>query len=264
MFIVADQGPVRVGGKGGLAGARQAEEDRGVAFGTHIGGAMHRHDALQRQQVVQEGEDRLLHFTGIGRSADQHDLAGQVAGDDGFGAAAVTLRIGLEARQIDDRHFRNEAGEFGRFRTQQQVADEQRVPGVFGVDANRQPVGLLGAAIKVLREEFLILHVFAEIGEERFEVVERHALVVVPPHGIRRVVVDDHELVLRRPAGVHAGIGDQRSVRCNLSFAARDRMLVKCRLALVPIDCLQTLESESLDAVRAIPDTYFLHIPLSL
>ena len=40
-------------------------------------------------------------------------LRGEVDGDDGVGAHAVTLGVGLERRQIDDGQFGDEVGEFG-------------------------------------------------------------------------------------------------------------------------------------------------------
>ena len=87
MLVVADQRARRIGRQRRLAGARQAEEDRRVAVRPDIGRAMHRHDALCRQQVVERGEHRLLHLAGIGGAADQHDHAREVDGDHRFGAA---------------------------------------------------------------------------------------------------------------------------------------------------------------------------------
>ena len=127
MFIVADEGARRIGRERGLAGAGQAEEHGAVAIGSDIGGAMHRHHALFRQQVVEDGEDRLLHLAGIMRAADEDEAVGEVERDDGFAARAVAGRIGLEARQVDDGEFRREAQALRRH--DQQVLDEQRVPG---------------------------------------------------------------------------------------------------------------------------------------
>jgi hypothetical protein len=49
MFVVADQAAVRVGGQRGLAGAGQAEEQRGFAVAADIGAAMHRQHAAAGQ-----------------------------------------------------------------------------------------------------------------------------------------------------------------------------------------------------------------------
>ena len=82
MLVVADEGAVRIGRERRLAGAGEAEEDRRVAVAAGVGRAMHRHDLLRRQEVVEDGEHRLLHLARIARAADQHDLAREVAGDD--------------------------------------------------------------------------------------------------------------------------------------------------------------------------------------
>ncbi len=75
--------------------------------------------------------------------------------------------IGLERRQVDDRHLRHEAFERLALGPDQQVADEQRVPGIFGDDAGRQGVGLVGAADQVLDEEFLAFGMRQEVGMSR-------------------------------------------------------------------------------------------------
>jgi hypothetical protein len=54
VFVVADQRAVGVGRQRGLAGARQAEEHRGVALRADVGRAVHRHHALRGQQVVEQ------------------------------------------------------------------------------------------------------------------------------------------------------------------------------------------------------------------
>ena len=45
--------------------------------------------ALQRQRVVEDGEDRLLDLAGVVRAADQHELAAEVDEDEDLGARAV-------------------------------------------------------------------------------------------------------------------------------------------------------------------------------
>ena len=123
MLVIADQGARGIGRQGGLAGARQAEEDRRVIVVADIGRAMHRHHALGRQQVVEIGEDRLLHLAGIGGAADQHDLLGEIHRDHGLAAAAVALGIGAEAGQVDDGEFGEVAQDVFLRRADQQVAE---------------------------------------------------------------------------------------------------------------------------------------------
>ena len=164
-LVVADQGAVRIGRERGLAGAGQAEEQRAVAVLADVGRAVHRHHALRRQIEVQRGEHRLLHLARIGRAADQHDLAGEIDRDHRVGAfaAAVALGVGLERRQVDDGHVRHVARQLRALRTDQQLADEQRVPGEFGEDARLDAIFRIGAAIEVLREQRLALRMREEV-----------------------------------------------------------------------------------------------------
>ena len=50
-------------------------------------------------------------------------------------------RIGLEGRQVDDGQVRHEARQLAAVGADQQVADEQRVPGELGEDPRPDPVG---------------------------------------------------------------------------------------------------------------------------
>jgi hypothetical protein len=121
-----------------LAGAGEAEEHRGVAVLAGIGRAMHRHHLLRRQEVVENGEDRFLHLARVARAPDQDDLARKVAGDDRLGARSMPAGVGAEGRQIDDREIGHEGAEILRRRTDEEIADEERMPGVFGEDAGAQ------------------------------------------------------------------------------------------------------------------------------
>ncbi len=98
MLVVAHQRARRIRGQRRLARAGEAEEDGRLAVGADIGRAMHRHDALGRQEIVEDREDRLLHLAGIRRSADEDHALGEVDRDHRAGVAAVDFRIGLEAR----------------------------------------------------------------------------------------------------------------------------------------------------------------------
>ena len=51
--------------------------------------AVHRQHALQRQRVVEDGEDRLLDLAGVVRAADEHELLAEVDEDEDLGARAV-------------------------------------------------------------------------------------------------------------------------------------------------------------------------------
>src|SRR5438309_2011432 len=86
--VLADKCAVRVRRQGGLPGAAEPEEYGGVAFGSDIRRAMHRHDAPLWQDEIEQPEDRFLHLAGIGSAANQNDLLAEIDGDDGLAAAA--------------------------------------------------------------------------------------------------------------------------------------------------------------------------------
>ena len=67
----------------------------------------------------------------------------------------MALGVGAERRQIDDGELGHELGEVDALGTDQQLANEQRVPGVFGEDAGLDAVFRIGAAVQILREQFL-------------------------------------------------------------------------------------------------------------
>ena len=221
MFIIADQRAAGVGGKRGLAGAGQAEENGGVAGGADVGRAVHRHHTLQRQQIVEDGEDRLLHLAGIGGAADQDGLAFEIHHHHGFAAAAVAGRIGLEAGQIDDGVFGHERRQIGQFRAHQQGADEQAVPGIFGDHAHLHPVFGLAAAKEILHEQVaLALQRGFEIGLDGSELLRRDALVLVPPDGAIGGGIAHDELVVGAAAGVLAGFHHERAMFRQQALAA--------------------------------------------
>ena len=112
---------------------------------------MHRHDAEQRQFVIEDAEHRLLHLAGIGGAADEDQFFGKVDGDDGFRPAAMPRGIGAEAGQINDCKLGHERREFRHVGTDQQRADEQAVPRKFGDDANVDAVFGLRSAEQILR-----------------------------------------------------------------------------------------------------------------
>ncbi len=261
VLVVADQDAVRVGGQRGLAGAGEAEEQRALAVLADVGRAVHRHDVLRRQIEVERGEHRLLHLAGIGRAADQHDLAGEIDRHHRVGAfaAAVTLGIRLERRQVDDGQLRHEAGELLQLRTDQQLADEQRMPGIFGEDAHLDAIGGVGAAVEVLREQRLAFDVLDEVAEQNVEVLLRHLAIAVPPHRILRQVVDDGMLVLGRAAGVVSGEGRQRAAGDDRSFAVADGVFVERRFGEIPIHAGKAFEAEFIGAKCGIPHTSLLH-----
>ena len=252
---------MRIGRERGLAGAGEAEEQRRVAVRPDIGRAVHRHHVLGRQIEVERGEHRLLHLAGVRRAADQHDLAGEIDRHHGVGAlaSAVPLGVRLERRQIDDGEFGHELGEFVALGADQQLPDEQRVPGEFREHARPDPVFRIGAAVQILHEQFHALGMRLKIGEQIVEVLLRHFAVAVPPHRILGERIDNGVLVLRAAAGVVTGLGAERAAFDQRGFTSRDGMLVERRFGQVPAHRRQILETEFIGAIGAVSHTRFLH-----
>jgi len=150
----------------------------------------------------------------------------------------VTLRIGAETRQVDDRQLGRESVECRTLRADQQIADEKRVPGIFSDDPRRQGVGRIGTANQVLNEQFLAAGVRQHIFAQGCEVLRLHGLVVVPPDLRLGDGVTNHELVLRRTPGVLAGDRPQRALCGQLRLAAAQRLLVELGLDQIVIDVL--------------------------
>jgi hypothetical protein len=236
MLVVADQGPAGVGAQGRLAGAGKAEEDGGVALGAYVRRAMHRHHALDREQVIEDPEHRFLHLAGIGRAADQDHALGEVDRDHRLGAGAVAGRVGSEAGQVDDRELGLEAFKLVALRTDQQGADEEVVPGELVDHSDPHPVLGLGASEQVGDEQSLLLcDGGEEIRLERGEMVGRHRLVVVPPDGGLGLGVADDELVVGGAAGMLAGADDERAVPGEQPLAAAHGRLDQLRGSEVPV-----------------------------
>ena len=99
VLVVADQSALRIRRQRCLARSRQAEEERGIAILADVCRAVHGHDALQRQQVVENREDGLLDLAGVGRVADQADAALEADDDERVACRAVNLRDCLEGGQ---------------------------------------------------------------------------------------------------------------------------------------------------------------------
>ncbi len=259
VLVVADQDAVGIGRQRRLAGAGEPEEQRNVAVPADIGRAMHGHDALRRQIEIERGEDRLLDLAGIGGVSDQNDLPAEIDGDHGLAAHPVALGVGLERGHVDNGEIGNEVGELGTLGTDQQLADEEGMPGELGENAGLDPVGGIGAAIEVLREQLAAARMRDQIVVEALEIGLRDLAVAFPPDRAFGQVVDHRVLVLGRAAGMDPGLRAERAAFHQRSLLRRNGMLVKRRGGQIPMDGAEVLESEFVGAVALVPQTGFLH-----
>jgi hypothetical protein len=167
--------------------------------------------------------------------------------------------VGLEGRQIEDGQVGNKIPELGGLRTNQQIADEERVPGVFGENPGLEPMARISAAIKILRKQLLALGMGEEVAIELLELLRRDRPVVVPPDDSLRFCVLDDELVFGRAAGMHAGIRRERPAIGELGLSGRDRPFVEAGSRDTPMHGLEAFQAEFVGAERAVPCTGFLH-----
>ena len=152
VLVVADQTPFRIGGQGRLSRAGETEEQRTVALLAHIGGAMHREHALQRQQVVQHAEDRFLELAGVARAADQNGALRKTHDDERARVRAMNARVRLKFGGVQHFEPRREAGQLPIGGTQEHVVDEERVPRIGSYEANRQTKRGVRARVHVAHE----------------------------------------------------------------------------------------------------------------
>ena len=171
----------------------------------------------------------------------------------------MTLWIGLERRQVNDGEIGDEARKLGALGADQQLTDEQRMPGKLGEDAGFYPVFRIGAAIEILREQLLAARMRDEIVVEQLEVGLGDLAIAVPPDGVLGQRVDDGVLVLGRATGMHAGLRADRAALDQRRLPCCDGMLVERRRGQIPMHRAQPLEAEFIGAVGAVPQTRFLH-----
>ena len=89
---------------------------------------MHRHHTLAGQDVVEEGEDRLLVLACVFRVADQDQFPFEIQRDDRVRVRARTLGIGLETGTVDDGELGYEIRKLVGLWPAQQVAASSASP----------------------------------------------------------------------------------------------------------------------------------------
>jgi len=212
VLVVADELTLRIGRKRGLAGSRQTEEDGRLALLVRVGRAVHRSDALERQQVVHVGEHTLLHLAAVPRVDDHLHLLGEVEHDGRLRVQAellVLLHLGLRGVE------HHEVGlavvlQFGVRRTDEHVLHEVSLPGHLHDEADLQTRVLVGAAEGVHHVELLARQLLRSDLLQLLPRSLRHGLVIVlvlvggPPDRILGGLVHHEELVLGRTAGIDA------------------------------------------------------------
>jgi hypothetical protein len=63
---------------------------------------MHGHHAALRQQIIHNGENRLLDLAGVSRAADQDQFFTEVQKDKRLGTSSIGLGISMKVRCVQD------------------------------------------------------------------------------------------------------------------------------------------------------------------
>ena len=103
------------------------------------------------------------------------------------------------------------------------------MPGVFRVNARLEPVTRLGAGMEVLREQIHAARIGDHVGAQTIKAFRRHGVAVVPPDRRLGEPIAHDEFVLRRAAGMRAGLGDERAAGGDLGLAPPDSFFIEAR-----------------------------------
>ena len=250
VLVVADQLALRIGRERRLAGTGQPEEDRDVAGLADVRRAVHREDALERQAVVHQREDRLLDLARVERAADQHLLARRVEHDECAGAGAVRLRVGLEPGRVQHERLRLELAQLLLARVDEHRPREERVVRVIRDDADGDAMLGVGARERVDDVEVAAAEVRDDLLAQPVEVLLGDLGVdVAPPDPSSEPASRTTNLSFgERPVclPVSTTSGPPSAIT---PFSALERVVVEERARQVPMD-----GPEKLDAVLSQSD----------
>ena len=213
VLIIADQQSLGIRGKGGLAGAGEAKEDRRIlAFHIGVGRAVHRSDALQRHIIVHHGEHALLHLAAVPGVDDNLLMARDVEGNRGLGIEAQLLVVlYLCLGSVVDNEGRLEVLLLLSGRADEHVADEMRLPGNFHDEADSHPRILIRPAERVYHVELLAGKFLLRDGLELAPGLLACRMVIIlvligcPPNGVLGILIHDDVFVLGGTTGKFSG-----------------------------------------------------------
>lgn len=146
VLVVTDERSVGVGGEGGLAGTRETEEEGDVAVLALVGGGVEGEDVVDDGHLVEEnGEDTLLHLTGVLSTEDDHLLLLEVDGDRGARGHTLSVSVGGERSGIVDGVVGVEVLELLSRGSNKHVSHEESMVGTSADDSNSDSVLLIPA-----------------------------------------------------------------------------------------------------------------------
>ena len=102
VLIVTNEAALGIGRESGLAGSRETKEQRDIAVRTNVGRRVKRKDTSLGHIVVHDGEDALLHLSGVFGTEDDHLAVLEADSNRGLASNAFSKRVGRELASIND------------------------------------------------------------------------------------------------------------------------------------------------------------------
>lgn len=144
MLVVTDESTLGVGGECGLASSRQTEEDGDITVLALVGGRVESQDiVLDGHLVEQDGEDTLLHLTGVLSTQDNHLLVGEVDGHGSSRGHTLGEAVGRERPSVVDDIVGMEALKLLAGRADEHVTHEKSMVGAGADNTHADPVPLV-------------------------------------------------------------------------------------------------------------------------
>jgi len=144
VLVITDQLTLGIGRQGGLAGTGQTEEDGNIALLTLVGrGVEGQNVVLDRHLVEEDGEDTLLHLTGVLGTQDDHLLLGEVDGNGGGRGHTLSETVGGERASIVDDIVGVEVLQLLATGADKHVAHEESMVGTGADNTNADAVALV-------------------------------------------------------------------------------------------------------------------------
>ena len=152
--------------------------------------------------------------------------------------------VGLEPGRVQDERLRLELAQLLLARVDEHRPGEERVVRMVRDDTDGDPMPRIGARERVDDIEVAAAEVRDGLLAQPIEVLLGDLGVdVAPPDPVLRARLADDELVLRRAAGVLAGVHIERATLGDPPLSALDRVVVEERGRRVPMDGLRRLDA---------------------
>src|SRR6516225_10722711 len=95
---------------------------------------------------------------------------------------------------------------------------------------------------------------------EQLEIGTTEFAIAAPPHSVLGEQIDDNVFVLGAAAGMDAGLGAEGAALHQRALAISDCVLHQNGVGQIPNNAGETLETELIGTVRAVPHTHFHHL----